>query len=223
MQENKNYEFEEEQQAKAKEARVLNSEVGSESARKVAKRFPWLNQKLLTVIALVSCIILAGVGMTLAYLAATAGPVEAYLTIGNIKIQLTETTGSSYQLIPGKVTAKDPKVTVLSGSEACWLFVKITKTAGFNDYLTYAMADGWTHLGGYGDVYYRQVAAVEQNLDFAILKDNAIVVKDTLTEEKMSAITEKPTISFTAYAVQSHTVDDVVDAWFLILDEEDNR
>lgn len=222
MQENKNYEFEGEQTSQAEEALVLHSEVGSESARKVKKRFSWLNQKLLTVIALVSCITLTGIGMTVAYLTATAGPVEASFTIGNIKIQLKETTGSSYQLIPGKAIAKDPKVTVLSGSEACWLFVKITKTTDFDGYMSYDVADGWTHLGGYGDVYYRQVDATEQNLDFSILKDNVMVVRDTLTEEKMSAITEKPTISFTAYAVQSHTVDDVMDAWFLIL-EEDNR
>ena len=165
---------------------------------------------------------LAGIGMTVAYLTATAGPIENNFTIGNIDIRLTETTGNSYQLIPGKTIAKDPKVTVLSGSEACWLFVKITKTTDFDEYMSYEVADGWTHLGGYGDVYYRQVAAAEQNLDFSILKDNVMVVRDTLTEEKMSAITEKPTISFTAYAVQSHTVDDVMDAWFLIL-EEDNR
>lgn len=199
----------------------------TENNAPVAKKFDFqrlasvlTNKKVLIVLICAICAVAICVGSTVAYLTSSAKPVEATFTIGNIKLELTETTGSSYQLVPGKVVAKDPKITVLQGSEACWLFVKITESSGFDDYLTYAVADGWTHLGGYEGVYYRTVPEADENLYYSVLKDDTITVREDLTKEKMNAITTNPTISMVAYAVQSHTVDDVVDAWLLILGRE---
>ena len=69
-------------------------------------------------------------------------------------------------------------------------------------------------------VYYRTVPEAGENLYYSVLKDDTITVREDLTKEKMNAITTNPTISMVAYAVQSHTVDDVVDAWLLILGRE---
>ncbi|MGN1231703.1 MAG: hypothetical protein ACI4TP_07365, partial [Anaerotignum sp.] len=42
-------------------------------------------------------------------------------TYGDINIELEETTGTTYEIVPGNDLTKDPKVTVKAGSEDCWL------------------------------------------------------------------------------------------------------
>ena len=177
-------------------------------------------RKKTVIIAAVSILALAVcVGATFALLSDIAGPVQNSFTYGDISISLTETTGDVYQLIPGKRITKDPKITVLSDSENCWLFVKITKSEDFDDYLTYSLEDGWTHLGGYDGVYYRSADRIPINTEFGVLKDNLITVKDNLTAEIMSGITEAPTIAFKAYAIQSYSIETALDAWKLVLEE----
>ena len=178
-----------------------------------------LNKKVLTILLTAICLLSICVGATLAILTSVSGPLENVFTVGNIGLELTETTGSSYQLIPGKTHNKDPKITVMGGSESCWLFAKITKSSNFDDYMSYELNDGWTHLGGYDGVYYRSVDGSDINQYFYILKNNSITVKDNLTEEKASAISALPTITFSAYAVQSHSVETASEAWHLILKE----
>ena len=191
----------------------------TELLHKTKDFFKNANKKLLIIIATSLCLTIAFIGTTVAYLTAVSGPVENSFVIGNIKLELTETTGNTYQLIPGKTVEKNPKVIVKSGSEDCWVFVKVEKTSGFDNYLEYEIEDGWTHLGGFDGVYYRTVVNAKTDVEFNVLKSNAITVRDDLTEEKMSAITSLPTMTFSAYAVQSHTVDDVVDAWIIVLGE----
>ena len=177
------------------------------------------NKKIVILIALVTAIISAFVGATTAYLIAISGSVENTFTIGYINLELNETTGNSYQMIPGKVIPKDPTVKVVNGSEDCWLFIKVTESAGFDDYFTYQIHEDWTHLGGYEGVYYRQVVNVKTDLNFEILKNNSITVKENLTEEKMSAIQGAPTISFKAYAAQMDVDNTAQGAWSIILGE----
>ena len=173
--------------------------------------------KLILVMAL--CAVLVTAGTTVAFLSSVAGPVENIFTIGDIELSLSETTGESYRLIPGSVIDKDPVVTVSSGSEDCWLFIKVTKTQGFDDYIVCEVDSDWTHLGGYDGVYYRSVMKSVTDDRFRILKDDVITVKDTLTEEKMTAIAVTPKITFKAYAIQSHGIDSPNDAWHQILEE----
>ena len=177
------------------------------------------NKKIFIGILAAVCAVAVAAGATLAILIAVSGPVENTFTIGDIRLTLTETTGQSYDLLPGATVNKDPKVTVLGGSVSCRLFVRITKSAGFDDYVTYAIEDGWTHLGGYDGVYYRDVKSSNSDLSFYVLKDNLVTVKDTITEEKMSNITITPSMALEAYAVQSEGVDTALEAWWLILEE----
>ena len=108
---------------------------------------------------------------------------------------------------------------VAGGSEDCWLFVKVTVSDRFGDYIDYEIADGWTHLGGFDGVYYRRVIRSAGGDVFSILRDDRMTVTDTLTEEKMTAITTVPTITFSAYAVQMHSIDTAGEAWIEILKE----
>ena len=81
--------------------------------------------------------------------------------------------------------------------------------------MTYDMADGWTALPGVTGVYYREVAATTAATDFSVLKDNSVLVKDSVTKADLNALTRDtfPTLTFTAYAVQKDNVATATDAW----------
>lgn len=161
-------------------------------------------------------------GGTVAWLVAESGPVTNTFTYGDININLEETTGSSYKIIPGVDIAKDPKVTVKANSEACWLFVKVEEVGTFvAGKVTYSVANGWTALDGQTGVYYREVSAAEakNGASYYVLAGdrdhpNGVVnVSDTLTKEEIQDITTKPTLTFTAYAVQKDGIADAATAW----------
>lgn len=167
------------------------------------------------IIALCLALVVAfAAGGAIAWLTATTGTVTNTFTVGNIDIDLTETT-TDYKMVPGNTIAKDPKVTVKAGSEACWLFVKIEKSANLDTFITYAVADGWTALTGVDGVYYREVAATTADTSFDVLAGNTVTVKDTVTKENMDGLTAEtyPTLTFTAYAVQSANVATAAEAW----------
>lgn len=169
----------------------------------------------LSVVALV-LVLCCTVGGTLAWLTDTTDPVTNTFTVGDIDIDLAESEDLDLKMIPGKTITKDPKVTVKAGSEACWLFVKVEKSANFADFLTYEMADGWTALTGEDGVFWREVGAVTADTFFAVLKGNKVTVQNTVTKEMLQGVkegTERPTLAFTAYAVQKEGFDDALTAW----------
>ena len=142
------------------------------------------------------------------------------------------TEGNDYKMIPGEEYLKDPAVTVLAGNEACWLFVKLeekggvtitngdgsTTTYDFDDYLTYAVADGWTQLldaegNPVEGIYFRQVDEDTDDTEviYEVLKDNKISVLGTVNKDMLNALDNNgqdvasatyPSLSVTAYAVQ---------------------
>ncbi len=166
---------------------------------------------LLALVLVIGCV----AGGTVAWLVAKTDPVVNTFTYGNIDITLTETTGTSYKIIPGTDITKNPKVTVKGGSEACWLFVKVEESGTFvADKVTYAIDNGWTPLEGEKGVYYREVAAVTADTDFSVLEGNKITVKDTLTKGDIKDIAAtNPTLKITAYAVQQENIADAATAW----------
>ena len=140
--------------------------------------------------------------------------VKNTFVIGDISISLTETTGDEYKLIPGVSIAKDPTVTIHSGSESCWVFIKIEESGNLGDYVTYSLAEGWSELED--DVYYREYTIRHENVVYPVLKNNSITVKDTVTESEENYLKEEgitPGLKFTAYAVQRVGFDLAYDAW----------
>ena len=169
----------------------------------------------LSVVALV-LVLCCAVGGTLAWLTDKTGPVTNTFTVGDIDIDLTESNALDLKMIPGRTITKDPKVTVKAGSEACWLFVKVEKSANFAEFLTCDMAEGWTELDGVNGVFWREVGAVTADTFFEVLKGNKVTVKDTVTKEMLQGVkeeTKRPTLAFTAYAVQKEGFDDALIAW----------
>lgn len=162
------------------------------------------------VLALVLAMVLVVVGVaagTLAWLTAKSDTVTNTFTTSDIKVELKETK-NNFKMIPGYDIQKDPKATVLAGSEECFLFVKLEKSANFDTFMTYKMADGWELVPNETNVYFRKVVTADIGTAYSVLKDDKVTVKGTVTKDMMNAIDNgtaaNPTLTITAYASQLH-------------------
>ena len=179
-----------------------------------------MKKKILMALALIGCAIVLVAGTiagTVAYLTAETQVITNTFAVGDIEITLNETT-ANYKIVPGTEIAKDPKATVLANSEACYLFVKIVEGNNTFDtdkkFVTYEIADGWTALTGVPGVYYRAVDATTADTAFAVLKDNKVVCNTAADSDDLDAAeTNKPTLAFTAYAIQQAGFTNAADAW----------
>lgn len=178
-----------------------------------------MKKKSLALVLALAMIVVCVVGGTLAWLIDKTDPVKNTFTAGDINITLAESENLDLKMIPGYTIAKDPKVTVLAGSEKCYLFVKVVKSTNFDNFMTCTIADGWTALTGVNGVYYREVETSTANQEFAVLKDNQVTVSGDVTKAMLNGLTEatQPTLTFTAYACQYNSSNgthfDAADAW----------
>lgn len=173
-----------------------------------------MKKAVITAVALTLVLCLT-VGGTLAWLMDKTGEVKNTFTVGDVDIELTETlpADKTAKMVPGATIGKNPTITVSADSENCYVFVKIDESANLKDFISYTVADGWTEVET--GVYYRTAVA---NDKFAVLADNQVTVKDTVTKAMMDAVGEaKPTLTFTAYAIQSANlkVTQIADIWNL--------
>lgn len=174
------------------------------------------------------------VGGALAWLIDTTPSVTNTFTYGDIEIALDETS-QPYEMVPGRVLSKDPKVTVEANSEPCWLFVKVDESDNLDSFIAYEIADGWTELPEVSGVYYRQVPASAQKQTFSVLSGSSyaseisgdwnwskdeVLVKPEVKKEDLNALDASgvesaayPTLTFTAYAVQREGFEDATTAW----------
>lgn len=172
-----------------------------------------MKKKTLALVLALTLLVAGVVGGTLAWLTDQTAEVKNTFTVGDINIGLTETT-TDYKMVPGNTIAKDPTVTVKANSEACWLFVKVTESTDLKDFITYAIAEGWTALPGVDGVYYREVPASAADQTFSVLKGDAVTVNSDVTKEMLTAKDfANPTLTFKAYAVQKDNVASASDAW----------
>ena len=178
--------------------------------------------KLAVMVVALSLVMCTVIGGTVAWIVDKTAPVVNTFTYGDINITLEETTGQNYKMIPGSEITKDPTVTVKANSEACWLFVDIDESANFDTFMTYAVADGWAQLteDAQGNditadlIYYRAVAATTSDAAIAVIKGNKVTVKSDITKSQFEAVkNDLPTLTFTAYAVQSENIGTAKEAW----------
>lgn len=164
------------------------------------------------------------IGGTVAWLIDQTNPVVNTFTYGDVNIDLDESdTGlddddsedtNDYEMVPGEVITKDPKVTVFTDSKACWLYVKLVESDNFDDFMEYEVEDGWTQLkdasgNDVEGVYYRQLdEVVDEDVVCGVIKNNEVHVKGSVTKEMLNALDPEgeeanyPTLTVTAYAVQ---------------------
>lgn len=187
-----------------------------------------MKKKSLALVLALAMIVVCVVGGTLAWLIATTGSVTNTFTYGDINIKLEETDATvsadgsatkEFKMIPGYTIDKDPKVTVLAGSEKCYLFVKVAESDNFDTFMTYDMADGWTALDGVNGVYYRVVDTAGMGIAYSVLKNDQVTVRGDVTKTMLNGLTEatQPTLTFTAYACQYNSSNGTsftaADAW----------
>lgn len=192
-----------------------------------------LNPRFVTLVLALVMLIGGVVGGTVAWLTDTSEEVKNTFTPSDINITLTEDAGDEtkeFKMVPGNTIVKDPKVTVAANSEACWLFVKVEESSVLDTYITYTVDSAWTELSGEDGVYYRAVdaATAKKGVTYDVLTNNQVTVNTTVTKADMDALevsgATQPTLTFTAYAIQSANLadqdndDDVdaADAWALI-------
>lgn len=164
------------------------------------------------------------IGGTVAWLIDQTNPVVNTFTYGDVNIDLDESdTGlddddsedtNDYEMVPGEVITKDPKVTVFTDSKACWLYVKLVESDNFDDFMEYEVEDGWTQLkdasgNDVEGVYYRQLdEVVDEDVVCRVIKNNEVHVKGSVTKDMLNALDPEgeeanyPTLTVTAYAVQ---------------------
>ena len=171
---------------------------------------------LLAVVLVIGCV----AGGTVAYLIDKSDTVTNTFTFGDINIKLEETT-TEYKIVPGVDIAKDPFVTVIGGSEKCYLFVKVEEKnwpvdAAGNKKLTYEIAgsNDWQAVPGETNVYYQVVESQATNKVIPVLKGNVVHASTALTKADIETDqTKLPQLIFTAYAVQYDAIADVAAAW----------
>lgn len=169
------------------------------------------------IVALCLCVALAVVaigGATLAYFTDTDEAKNTF-TVGNVEIKLDETNvdnpqgdrvqENSYKLIPGVSYVKDPTITVLEGSEDCYVRMKVTLN---NASKIIAMCtdpefaeDGPT---GVEDAFplIRMITFVEENAAKwdGIIPDNMVDTEEMLANAKYCVYDkEADTITYTFY------------------------
>lgn len=211
------------------------------AAQRRARQRKQRNRRIAMTVALVLVVALASIGGTIAWLTATTGSVVNTFTVGDINIDLYEhtydpdtntlSTGndtnsitrigiSTYKIRPSVDLPKDPTVVVNANSEPCWLFVKVeevnwpdaVETNSTTRKVNYEIATGWTPLDNVPGVYYREVSSATNAQTFEVLKDNKVTVSENLTKADVKAITNAPTLTFTAYACQKEGMTGSTDA-----------
>ena len=152
-------------------------------------------------------------GGTFAYLQSSTGDVVNQFDANKVMVSLAETTGSEYHIIPGTSQEKDPAVTVDNTVDA-YVYVEVNDAT--DGLVTYSIADGWTLLDGYDNVYYREVAAAAADKTFDVLKDNIVSYSADLENSDMldgeGNLKDGMELTFQAYAIQKDGFVDAADA-----------
>lgn len=176
-------------------------------------------------------LVCASVGATMAYFTSAASLTNAF-TVGNVSITLDEArvnadgekivgaprvTGNAYKLVPGRAYDKDPTVHLLAGSEASYLFVRITNgiagiesAAASNRTIADQIQDnGWKPFQE--DIYYQVAPAPgTDDVDYPVFARYAI---DGAVGNAALAAYAGATIEVTAYAVQKGGFENAAAAW----------
>ena len=137
-----------------------------------------------------------------------------YVSNGEVYIELAgDNTGV---IVPGAAInlANAPEVTLAKDCSPCYVFIKIDKSAGFDDYLYFSLSDGWYKVDGQTDVYFRiQETKVDADagVTFNVFRDNVIYVDENIENPNTTLASHSLTV--TAYAVLKSGSSNAAAAW----------
>lgn len=174
--------------------------------------------KTMFMILAVVLIVGISVGGTLAWLTATTGPVTNTFTVGDINITLAETTPANYKIVPGGESDKNPTITVVKGSENCYVYVTVENNVVLNGKVV-ATPDinptNWSvvQTNVNKTLYrYKNVVATNATNDQTLPVFTKVSYSDTITKSNIAALTNT-TIVINGFAHQSdNTNQSVADA-----------
>lgn len=175
---------------------------------------------LLAIVLLVGCV----AGSTIAFLMTKSDDVVNTFVAGEIgELNLAETKGNEFTVIPGVDIEKDPTLTFENFNVDAYIFLTVDATgwtvSGSDTNYTYSIGagekemkwtlEGWTELAS--GVYYKEVKAEDGDQSWSIIKDNTITVNAGITKDDIASYAKS--LSFTAYAIQQATFDNAAAAW----------
>lgn len=186
-------------------------------------------KKLVIAVVALSLALVAFAGTTLAWLTSTPDPVTNTFTAGDVAIILNEAptneygeivdgdrrTANTYKLVPGREYEKDPTVFVQANSEECYVFVKIdNQLVGVidesTDIDTQILANGWSALEGYANIYYKLVPSASTETELVVFDGFKV---DEEADNDVIKNNDGNTIIVTAYAVQEYGFANAKAAW----------
>ena len=195
------------------------------------------SKKRIAILIVLALVYGLAIGGTIAYLTAQSEDVTNTFTVGTIEIELHEhddgtSTGDvveereGIKVIPGATVDKDPFVTVLEGSEKCYVYVKVVNNLVVDDenVSELTLGEGWSVVATSDDdgvvttlyVYDEIVDAAD---DDVVLDPvfTAVTIDGDVSSEGLKDL-DGATIVVTAYAHQSEntdsdTADDAALAW----------
>lgn len=185
------------------------------------------SQKAIIVSLLLAVIAAMTISPTLSWLSDTSDSVVNTFAGGAISIKLDEALvdangktvegdsaqrvlENSYKYIPGAVLDKDPTVTVLKGSEECYVFMCVDNE--LNDLFTINYdTTSWLKVASNGNktvyIYNSSINALMTDNDVVLNPIfTTITVSQDLTSQDVEEIGQK-TVTATAYAVQAANID----------------
>ena len=177
----------------------------------------------------------AAVGGTVAWLTAKTDDVVNTFTVGDINIDLWEhplnddgktidknaapvKANSGYKFVPGDTLQKDPYVVVKAGSEACYLFIKVTEENNTSDdgkIINYTISDAWFAVPNKPGYYYRIIESkTTADTSYPVLDPETVSVSSDVTKDMVADLTTNPPkITFTAAAIQYENIANVAIAF----------
>lgn len=205
-------------------------------------------RRILLTVCSAALLVCVTVGATVAYLTSTATVTNTF-SVGNVSIKLDEAKANpdgslvpnadrvkanSYKLLPGHTYNKDPMVTVLKGSESCYVKMTVTfsKAAELDAIFTPNGANmtsifkgydstNWIDKGNTKDTaantrtyefwYKAAVAAPDGDVALDALFDS-ITVPGTITNDQLATLKDM-TITVNAYAIQADGFANAEAAW----------
>lgn len=173
-------------------------------------------KKILTLVLALALVATCAIGGTVAYLIDTKTATNTF-TIGNIDIELknSEIAASGTKFVPGQPITANTQVSVKAGSEACYLFIKVTEennTVSDVKIIDYTLkTDGWTAVNGVTGYYYREVTKPESASSFDVFSQ--VTVNANLTKGNVDSITTNPSIVIKAAAIQKDYVGELHEAF----------
>lgn len=170
-----------------------------------------MKKKTLTLMLAFVLVIGCTIGGTVAWLSAQTDAVVNTFTLGDINITLHETTAEHYTIIPGGKSAKDPTITVKSGSEKCYVYAIVEnqlKRSGQTVVTPNIDPDKWMVVDASADkTLYRYCQIVDAaNADVILPVFTEVTYADCIEKTDLPTLNDK-TITIQGYAHQSDNTD----------------